>query len=138
MTLSALSGSVAGGLTLGLAHTFGMVFPLFVMALVWDRYRLGERRFLTAKPVTLRTAGHTLHTNTINVGVAAAFAVMGGFVLYLAGTGTIDQRARLSRSASGEPSRACSPRSRHGWPPCPSRCWGWPCSPSPPSTSSPP
>ena len=89
MTLSALSGSVAGGLTLGLAYTFGMVFPLFVMALVWDRYRLGERRVLTARPVTLSAGGHTLHTNTINVGVAAAFAAMGGFVLYLAGTGTM-------------------------------------------------
>jgi cytochrome c-type biogenesis protein len=89
MTLSALSGSVAGGLALGLAYTFGMVFPLFVMALAWDRFRLGERRFLQARPVTLRAAGRTLHTNTINVGVAAAFAVMGGFVLYLAGTGTM-------------------------------------------------
>ena len=89
MTLSALSGSVAGGLALGLAYTFGMVFPLFVMALVWDRYRLGERRLLTARPVALTAGGHTLHTNTINVGVAAAFAAMGGFVLYLAGTGTM-------------------------------------------------
>jgi cytochrome c-type biogenesis protein len=89
MTLSALSGSVAGGLALGLAYTFGMVFPLFVMALAWDRFRLGERRFLQAKPVTLSAAGHTLHTNTINVGVAAAFTIMGGFVLYLASRGTM-------------------------------------------------
>ena len=89
MTLSALSGSVAGGLALGLAYTFGMVFPLFVMALAWDRFHLGERRFLQAKPVTLRAGNHELHTNTINIGVAAAFAIMGGFVLYLAGTGTM-------------------------------------------------
>ncbi len=89
MTLSALSGSIAGGLTLGLAYTFGMVFPLFVMALVWDRYRLGERRVLQARPVTLRLAGRTLQTNTINVLVAVAFTVMGAFVLYLAGTGTM-------------------------------------------------
>jgi len=89
MTLSALSGSVAGGLTLGLAYTFGMVFPLFAMALAWDRFRLGERRFMRAKSVTLTVRGHSLHTNTINIGVAAAFAVMGGFVLYLASTGTM-------------------------------------------------
>lgn len=89
MTLSALSGSVAGGLALGLAYTFGMVFPLFVMALLWDRYRLGERRFLQARAVTLRAAGHTLHTTTINIGVAAAFTLMGGFIIYLAGSGTM-------------------------------------------------
>ena len=34
MTLSALSGSTGGGLVLGLAYVFGMVFPLFLMALV--------------------------------------------------------------------------------------------------------
>lgn len=87
MTLSALSGSAVGGVTLGLAYTFGMVFPLFVMALLWDRFRLGERRFLQARPVRLRLAGKVLATNTINIAVAVAFAVMGGFVIYLANTG---------------------------------------------------
>ncbi len=87
MTLSALSGSAVGGVTLGLAYTFGMVFPLFVMALFWDRFRLGERRFLQARPVRLRLAGKVLATNTINIAVAVAFTVMGGFVIYLANTG---------------------------------------------------
>lgn len=86
MTLSALSGSALGGITLGLAYTFGMVFPLFVMALLWDRYRLGERRFLQAKPIRIRIAGSVLATNTVNLAVAAAFATMGGFVIYLANT----------------------------------------------------
>lgn len=86
MTLSALSGSALGGVTLGLAYTFGMVFPLFVMALLWDRYRLGERRWLRARPVRVRLAGRALATNTVNLAVAMGFAVMGGFVLYLATT----------------------------------------------------
>ena len=87
MTLSALSGSAVGGLLLGLAYTFGMVFPLFVMALLWDRYRLGEKKLLRAKPVRIRVAGRVLATNTVNLVVAAAFAVMGVFVIYLANTG---------------------------------------------------
>lgn len=86
MTLSALSGSAAGGLLLGLAYTFGMVIPLFVMALLWDRFRLGERRFLQAKPVRLRLAGRTLATNTLNLAVAVGFTAMGGFLVYLANT----------------------------------------------------
>lgn len=89
MTLSALSGSPVGGLALGLAFTFGMVFPLFVLALLWDRYHLGERRFLQARPVHLRLAGRTLVTNTINLAVAIGFALMGGFVIFLAGTATM-------------------------------------------------
>ena len=86
---SALSGNPAGGTVLGLMYVFGMTFPLFVMALLWDRFRLGERRFLQAKPVALTVAGRKLHTNTINVAVAIGFAVMGVFVLYLANTGTM-------------------------------------------------
>src|SRR5665811_2094434 len=39
MTLSALSGSSIGGITLGLAYVLGMTFPLFMMALLWDRFR---------------------------------------------------------------------------------------------------
>ena len=89
MTLSALSGSAIGGLALGLAYTFGMVFPLFVMALLWDRFRLGERRFLQARPVRIRLGRHTVHTNSINIAVAAGFAAMGVFVIYLAGSGTM-------------------------------------------------
>ncbi|HVQ18133.1 MAG TPA: cytochrome c biogenesis CcdA family protein [Actinomycetes bacterium] len=87
MTLSALSGSPLGGVALGLAYTFGMVFPLFAMALLWDRYRLGERSFLRAKPIRIRVAGRQLVTNTVNLLVAATFTVMGGFVIYLANTG---------------------------------------------------
>jgi cytochrome c biogenesis protein CcdA len=87
MTLSALSGSTVGGLALGLAYTFGMTFPLFVMALLWDRYRLGERRVLRARPVRLRLGGRVLATSTVNIAVAAAFAGMGGFVIYLANSG---------------------------------------------------
>ncbi len=87
MTLSVLSGSPAGGALLGLAYVFGMMFPLLVMALAWDRLRLGERGFLRARTVRMRLAGHTLVTNTVNIAVAAGFTVMGGFVIYLASAG---------------------------------------------------
>ncbi len=86
MTLSVLSGSPVGGFALGVAYVFGMVFPLFVMALVWDKAKLGEKRFLRAKLVRFRVAGRLVVTNTVNVAVALAFAVMGGFVIALAGS----------------------------------------------------
>lgn len=86
MTLSVLSGSAVGGVALGLAYVFGMVFPLFVMALVWDRAKLGEKRFWRAKTVRLRVAGHLVATNTVNIAVAVAFVLMGAFVTALAGS----------------------------------------------------
>jgi len=87
MTLSALSGSAIGGLTLGLAYVFGMVFPLFVMALVWDKADLSGRRWMRARPVRLTVRGRTLVTNNLNVAVAIAFTIMGGLVTYLAAAG---------------------------------------------------
>lgn len=89
MTLSALSGSPLGGIALGLAYVLGMTFPLFGMALAFDRLRLGERRWAVAHPVQLRLGRHRLHTNTVNLAVAVAFAVMGAFVIYLAGSDTM-------------------------------------------------
>jgi hypothetical protein len=86
MTLSVLSGSPIGGFTLGVAYVFGMVFPLFVMALVWDKAKLGEKKFLRAKPVRFRVAGRLIVTNTVNLAVAIGFAVMGGFIIALAGS----------------------------------------------------
>lgn len=84
MTLSALSASPAGGVILGLAYIFGMVFPLFLMALGWDALRLGERSFLRAKPIRLRIARWEWTTNTVNLLVAIAFAVMGIAIIALA------------------------------------------------------
>jgi cytochrome c-type biogenesis protein len=89
MTLSALSGSPIGGVALGLAYVLGMTFPLFVLALAWDRFRLGERRWMRARPVRLHLGGRVLATNTVNVAVAVLFAAMGSFVIFLAGTGTM-------------------------------------------------
>jgi cytochrome c-type biogenesis protein len=87
MALSAIAGTTIGAASLGLAYVFGMVFPLFLMALLWDRAKLGERRLFQAKPVRLRVLGRTIATNTMNIAVAVAFAVMGAFVLLLAANG---------------------------------------------------
>lgn len=100
MTLSVLSGSPIGGFTLGIAYVFGMVFPLFVMALVWDKARLGDRRWMRARAVRLRLAGWTLLTNTLNIAVAVGFVVMGGFVIALAGSAEMTGGSAFQDGAS--------------------------------------
>ena len=87
MTLSALSSSLVGSVGLGVAYVFGMVFPLLLMGLFWDRLRLGERRLFSARAVKIQVAGRTIHTNTVNVIVAASFTFMAGFVFFLAANG---------------------------------------------------
>lgn len=77
MTLSAMSGSVVGGLTLGLVYVFGMVLPLFLMALLWDKLPKGGQGWPRARPVRLKALGRELHTNTVNLAVAIGFTIMG-------------------------------------------------------------
>lgn len=84
LALSALAGSLPGSIALGLAYVFGMVFPLLLIALAWDRFRLGERRLLTGHPVNLRVAGRALRTTTTNLLVGIAFVAMGLGVITLA------------------------------------------------------
>lgn len=116
MTLSALSGSAAGGIVLGLAFVFGMVFPLFVMALVWDKARLGERKLFRAKLVNIRLGSKVFVTNTLNVAVALAFAVMGTLIIGLAnspdmtgGTGLQTAMAELLARVFGQVQEWVSP-----------------------------
>ncbi len=87
MTLSALSSTTAGAGLLGVAFVFGMTLPLFVMALVWDRFDLGSRRIMKARPIHLHIGGLRWVTNTINIAVAVVFAAMGAVVLWLAANG---------------------------------------------------
>ncbi|MGC4153955.1 MAG: cytochrome c biogenesis CcdA family protein [Propionicimonas sp.] len=81
MALSALSASPLGGLVLGLAYVFGMVLPLFVISLLWDKLPKGGQAKLRAKPLRLALAGRTLHTNTVNLAVAIGFTIMGVLVI---------------------------------------------------------
>ncbi len=87
MTLSALSSTTAGAALLGVAYVFGMTLPLFILALVWDRFDLGSRRIMQARPVRLHIGSLRWVTNTINVVVAVVFAIMGAVVLSLAASG---------------------------------------------------
>lgn len=83
--ISALAGSVAGSLGLGLAYVFGMVFPLLVAVLFWDRLDLRRRFARLPKLPRLQVGGRRLPwSETI---AAAMFIAIGGLALYIAYTG---------------------------------------------------
>ena len=56
-TLSGASGSFSNALILGVGYVFGMVFPLFVIALLWDRFNWGESRLLKGKRFSVPVFG---------------------------------------------------------------------------------
>jgi len=83
--MSALAGSISGSLGLGLAYVFGMVFPLLIAVLFWDRLELrGRFRGLPRVP-RLRIGSRLLPWS--DAMAAVMFLAIGGMALYIAFTG---------------------------------------------------
>ncbi|GGZ91167.1 cytochrome C biogenesis protein CcdA [Streptomyces subrutilus] len=67
LTVAAVSGSpVYGGLLLAV-YALGMAVPLFVLALLWERFDLGRRRWLRGR--ALRVGRVELHTTSLLSGL---------------------------------------------------------------------
>ncbi|MEV1052560.1 cytochrome c biogenesis CcdA family protein [Streptomyces sp. NPDC049887] len=83
LTVAALSGSPAYGGLLLAVYALGMAVPLFVLALLWERYDLSRRRWLRGRP--LRIAGRfELHSTSALSGLF--FIVLGTVFLVFDGT----------------------------------------------------
>jgi cytochrome c biogenesis protein CcdA len=82
LTVAAVSGSPAYGGLLLAVYALGMAVPLFVLALLWERFDLGRRRWLRGR--TLRAGRFELHTTSLLSGLF--FVVLG--TLFLAFDGT--------------------------------------------------
>lgn len=82
LTVAAVSGSpVYGGLLLAV-YALGMAVPLFVLALLWDRFDLGRRTWLRGRTVQLG-GRFQLHTTSLLsglffIGLGALFLVYDG------------------------------------------------------------
>ncbi|MFE2561398.1 cytochrome c biogenesis CcdA family protein [Streptomyces sp. NPDC059352] len=82
LTVAALSGSPAYGGLLLAVYALGMAVPLFVLALLWERYDLGRRRWLRGRP--LRLGPLTLHSTSLLSGLF--FIALGTLFLVFDGT----------------------------------------------------
>jgi cytochrome c biogenesis protein CcdA len=87
LTLSAVSPGLVAGVGIGLAYVFGMVFPLVVMTLMWDRLR-PERAHFGAKPVSLEVGPIRIATTMAGVAASAMFLVMAVVLAVVAITGS--------------------------------------------------
>lgn len=82
LTVAALSGSPAYGGLLLAVYALGMAVPLFLLALLWERYELGRRRWLRGR--TVRFGRFELHTTSLLSGLF--FVVLGSVFLIFDGT----------------------------------------------------
>jgi len=88
LTLSAVAPTLMQGVGIGLAYVFGMVFPLVLLALAWDRLGPKGRDQLRGKERRIRVAGHSFAVTTLDLVAAAMFGVMGIALIFIGITGT--------------------------------------------------
>ena len=86
LTVAASSGSVFGGAGLLATYAAGMAAPLFLMALLWDRFDLGRRRWLRGREVSL--GGLRFHTTNLVSGLI--FIVLGVLFIVFEGTSALE------------------------------------------------
>ncbi|MDF6019835.1 cytochrome c biogenesis CcdA family protein [Streptomyces sp. JH34] len=81
LTVAAVSGSpVYGGLLLAV-YALGMAVPLFVLALLWDRFDLGRRPWLRGRPLRagrFGTHSTSLVSGLLFIGLGTLFLVYDG------------------------------------------------------------
>ncbi|GHB05908.1 cytochrome c biogenesis CcdA family protein [Streptomyces termitum] len=82
LTVAAVSGSPAYGGLLLAVYALGMAVPLFVLALLWERFDLGRRRWLRGRP--LRLGRFELHSTSLVSGLF--FIALGTMFLVFDGT----------------------------------------------------
>ncbi|MGW0467570.1 cytochrome c biogenesis CcdA family protein [Streptomyces sp. NPDC003027] len=82
LTVAALSGSPAYGGLLLAVYALGMAVPLFLLALLWERYELGRRRWLRGRP--LRVGRFEPHSTSLLSGLF--FVLLGTLFLVFDGT----------------------------------------------------
>ena len=82
LTVAATDDNVARGGGLLATYALGTVVPLFLMAIFWDRFRLGEKRWLRGRGLKLGPI--SVHSTQAIAGVV--FIVLGLAFIFLEGT----------------------------------------------------
>jgi hypothetical protein len=97
---------VYGGLLMAF-YALGMALPLFVLALLWDRFQLGKRRWLRGKLLQLgplKVHSTALVSGLVFVGVGLLFLLSDG-TANLGGFMDVESQFRLQEWGAGLASR---------------------------------
>jgi len=84
VALSGLAASFARALGLGAAYVFGMVAPLFVLALWWERHDWQASRLLRPRSFTWRVAGVRRTVSGTGLASGLLLVVMGAATVWVA------------------------------------------------------
>ncbi len=87
LTVAASSGSPLYGAGLLAIYAAGMAAPLFLMALLWDRFELGRRRWLRGREIPL-PGGVRVHSTNLVSGIM--FILLGTSFIVFQGTSALE------------------------------------------------
>jgi cytochrome c biogenesis protein CcdA len=87
LALSGVSASFSAALVLGVAYVFGMVFPLFLIALLWERFDWGESRLLRGRTFRPRVLGRELAIHSTALVSGLLLLAIGSFMVAIAFSG---------------------------------------------------
>ena len=85
LTVAASSGQTIQGAGLLAIYALGMAAPLFLIALLWDRFKLGKRRWLRGRELSFGP----LRVHTTNLVSGLMFVVLGALFIAYEGTSAL-------------------------------------------------
>ncbi len=84
LALSVASGTILWGAIYTLAYVMGMTLPLFIIAILLDKYNLTEKIAKVGKTVGLRIGSFRWRISISELVSSIVFLGMGGYITYLA------------------------------------------------------
>lgn len=91
IVLGALSSSLLESLLIGITYVAGMVFPLLIVAIVWDRYDVSGENPLRGRILNLKYFGREFSIHSSKLIAGTMFVLMGIVTVILGLTGTMIQ-----------------------------------------------
>lgn len=89
LIFAALSANLLEGLLIGFTYVAGMVFPLFIIAIAWDKYQARGTNPLQGRTVHLKCVGRDFSAHSSKLIAGLIFLVMGVVNIWVGLTGTM-------------------------------------------------
>jgi len=87
VTLAVISGVFWKALVVTFAYVFGMTFPLFIAAYLYDRYKIEHSRVIRGRLFEFKIGRKIVYVHSTNILTGAVFLLVGAMLLYLALSG---------------------------------------------------
>jgi len=88
VTLAVISGTFWKALVVVFAYVFGMTFPLFLTAYIYDKYKVEESKIIKGKLLEFKIGEKTIYVHSTNLLSGIMFLIIGATMLVLGLSGS--------------------------------------------------